>query len=170
MDDVRKLLYTIYLAGFNHGFNEDSIIQKSSTTKNFYKMMNDEPIDNIVYNIKNKVNKLELKYNNVRSEINELLNQRELYIYDTDNEYFNKLEGGNCEVGSLCEIIWRDKKNRDYGYLFDLPSNNPPLDEYDVFVHIPNPDNSDGGDEALPVFKHLSSLLKNNFVEKIIIT
>ena len=55
-----SLLYTIYSAGFNHGFNEKSIMPEHGTFDAFNRLIVGESptLDGVSYTIKEKVEKL----------------------------------------------------------------------------------------------------------------
>ncbi len=84
-----------------------------------------------------------------------------------DDDLFDKLQG-EAYPGAGVEIFWKGREEPDKGYIFTLP--NQTWDEADVCVHIPNPDNSDGMDDAPEVHIHISNLLSNKRVKKIIVS
>ncbi len=79
------------------------------------------------------------------------------------DNHWNKIIG-DINPGSSIEIKWEDGII-DNGYLFSVPKCSP--DEGDIFVHIPNPDNSAGMDSAPEVFCHLYNLMTNDLVKSI---
>lgn len=58
--EIISLLYTIYVAGFNHGLNEDSLNSVHSTFNAFNRLIDGESPtnDGMSYDIKDKVLKL----------------------------------------------------------------------------------------------------------------
>ena len=84
-----------------------------------------------------------------------------------DDDLFDKLKGETFP-GANVEILWKGREETDKGYVFVLP--NQTWDEGDVCVHIPKPDNSDGMDDAPEVYIHISNLLSNKRVKKIIVS
>lgn len=100
--------------------------------------------------------------------MNELLKEIEDYQNsEIDDNLFDKLEGETMP-GAHVEIFWKKRDETDTGYVFVLP--NQTWDEGDVCVHIPKPDNSDGMDDAPEVHIHISNLLSNKLVKKIVVT
>lgn len=83
------------------------------------------------------------------------------------DDLLDKLEGETMP-GAHVEIFWKDREETDTGYVFVLP--NQSWDEADVCVHVPKPDNSDGIGDAPEVHIHISNLLINERVEKVVVT
>lgn len=86
---------------------------------------------------------------------------------DLDYDLFNKVQG-ELLPNSKVEIYWKDRDNADVGYVFVLPHQTP--DEFDVSIHIPSMDNSDGMDKGKEVYKHIYSILELERVVKVVAT
>lgn len=97
----------------------------------------------------------------------ELLKQIEIYqTLDLPENLFDKLDGETLPNASV-EVIWFDREESDNGYIFVLP--NQEADEGDVCVHIPSIDNSDGIGKGESIHCHLSNILTNKRVKKVIL-
>lgn len=95
----------------------------------------------------------------------EILKEIEEYAYyDLTQEQRDKLQG-DPTLGGKIEIKWKDREYTDYGYAFQIPECDEDPDMQDFIIHVPKPDNSDGIDEATPVWVHLNSLLSNKRVK-----
>lgn len=99
----------------------------------------------------------------------DLIEEIETYhnLAEIEDDLFDKLYGETFP-GAHVEIFWKKRGEPDKGYIFVLP--NQTWDEGDVCVHIPKPDNSDGIDDAPEVHIHISNLLLNNRVKKVVVT
>jgi hypothetical protein len=106
---------------------------------------------------------------------NEFLNK----LFKTRNKFLKKdLSQKNWESkikptrelnpGDRIEIVWIDRDFTDTGYLFQLPGMDDYGDMLDYFVHIPDPDNSDGIGNADAEFVYLWELLSFKRVKQII--
>lgn len=105
----------------------------------------------------------------MQAELNLLLEEIANFhnLEDLDYDLFDKVEGDllpNSEV----KIHWKDRENADIGYVFVLP--HQAADEFDVCVHIPSMDNSDGMDKGEPIYKHIYSIVELSGVEKVVST
>lgn len=82
------------------------------------------------------------------------------------DEHWSKLKC-DLEPGRWVAIFWKDygRNEHDVGYLLSTPECY--IDEADCFVHIPNPINPDGKDEAPPTWIHLHDLMRNELVTSI---
>jgi hypothetical protein len=102
----------------------------------------------------------------MQTELKQLLEEISNYQNNDDIDYdiFDKVNG-EIEAGSKVEIFWVDREQQDYGYIFQLP--NQDTDEYDVCVHVPKMDNSDGMGDGDSVYKHLYSVVQLERVSKI---
>lgn len=99
-------------------------------------------------------------------KIEELLIEHKEYFEIEINDSVLKKVRGSILAGNKIEITWKERRNQDYGYLFALPVSCG-LD--DLFYHIPNPDNSDGIDDAPPVWGHFNALILNTNITRILI-
>ena len=98
----------------------------------------------------------------------ELLKQiKKFQNSDLPDDLFDKLEGDTFPAASV-EVYWIDRDEADKGYVFVLPHQE--ADEGDVCVHIPQMDNSDGIGNGEPVYCHLSNILSNKRVKKVVLT
>ena len=101
----------------------------------------------------------------MRAELKKLLDEINSYRNDDiDFELFDKVKG-ELYAGAKVEIFWSERDETDKGYIFVLP--NQDIDEYDVCVHVPQMDNSDGMGDGDAVFKHLYSIVELERVSKI---
>ena len=100
------------------------------------------------------------------TELKQLLEEITNYQNNDDIDYdlFNKIKGKVCG-GSKVEIHWVDRDQCDNGYLFLLP--NQDKEQYDICIHVPKMDNSDGIGDGEEVFKHLYSVVSLERVTKI---
>lgn len=87
-------------------------------------------------------------------------------LIDILDTHMSKLKGYPLP-GREVTIQWNDGVMDD-GYLFTIPECDETID-YDMFVHVPKPDNSSGIGDAPEVWQHLNNLLTNDFVDKIIV-
>jgi len=96
-------------------------------------------------------------------ELQKLVEAHEAFL-DTDipDSDWNKLDGDPIPGGKI-EIKWKGREFTDEGYFFALPTSD--TDIYDICVHIPEPDNSDGMDSAPPVWINLYQLVMNKQVK-----
>lgn len=96
-------------------------------------------------------------------ELQKLVEAHKLFL-DTDisDEDWEKLQGEPIPGGKI-EIKWKGRSETDHGYFFALPTSDTEI--YDICVHIPSPDNSDGMDDAPPVWINLYELVNNNLVK-----
>lgn len=95
----------------------------------------------------------------------ELLEQRaKAMIYDDWENHFAKIKG-TPEPGQKLEVHWTDKEDVDEGYFFTLPEME--IEENDLFIHIPKPDNSSGIGDAPDIHIHLLELASFELVKKI---
>ena len=99
-------------------------------------------------------------------ELKQLLEEITHYQNDNDINYdiFNKING-EIYAGAKVEIYWTDRDLCDNGYIFLLPHQD--TDEYDVCIHVPKMDNSDGIGDGEEIFKHLFSVVSLERVSKI---
>ena len=95
-------------------------------------------------------------------ELERLLREREEAL--NEEVSFDKFDGMPFS-GAKIKIKWKGRSNTDEGYLFALPINDIDIDDY--FVHVQNPDNEDGMDDAPPVWLHLWDLLNNDRVKSV---
>jgi cold shock CspA family protein len=96
----------------------------------------------------------------------ELLQQIEqLRNSDLPENMYDKLKGDTLP-GATVKVYWNDRKEYDEGYIFVLPGQY--ADEGDVFVHIPEMDNSDGIGNGEEIYIHLSQILTNERVKKVV--
>ncbi len=102
----------------------------------------------------------------MQTELKQLLEEISNYQNNDDIDYdiFNKVNG-EINVGAKVEIFWADREQQDYGYIFQLPHQD--TDDYDVCIHVPKMDNSDGMGDGDCIFKHLYSVVQLNRVSKI---
>lgn len=96
-------------------------------------------------------------------ELEQLIKGQELFL-DTDisDEDWEKVQGIPIPGGKI-EIKFKGRPETDHGYFFALPTSD--IEIYDICVHIPSPDNSDGMDDAPPVFINLYELVMNKCVK-----
>ena len=78
---------------------------------------------------------------------------------------FEKIEGDPLPMCKV-KIWWIDRDFPDDGYCFALPHQK--IDEADLCVHIPSPDNSDGIGEAPPIFTTICSISNNKRVKRLV--
>lgn len=86
-------------------------------------------------------------------------------LEDLDYDLFNKIEG-ELLPNSKVEIYWSGREMFDVGYVFVLPHQT--ADEFDVCIHVPSMDNSDGMDKGEAIHKHIYSIVRLERVVKII--
>ena len=92
----------------------------------------------------------------------EILKEIEQYkFYDLSAKEIDKVVG-DPKFGGKVDIKWSGRDELDKGYLFQFPIQDEDIDMWDLIVHVPNPDNSDGMGKALPVWVHFMSLLTND--------
>lgn len=84
---------------------------------------------------------------------------------EVNEEHFNKMNG-NPIPGDQITVVWTDRDEHDFGYVFTLPQMDD-ADDLNLIVHIPNPDNSDGMGDAPPVWIHLYELVKLDRVKEV---
>lgn len=95
----------------------------------------------------------------------ELLAEHKKYQYkELTSKQQLKLSGLDYP-GCRIEITWVGREEHDYGYLFQLPICDDGIGDF--LFHVPNPDNSDGRDNAPPVWGHLNNLLSNKRVKSV---
>jgi len=96
-------------------------------------------------------------------ELQQLIEAQERFL-DTDisDKDWEKLKGEPQPSGKI-EIKWKEREFPDTGYFFALPDSD--VEIYDICVHIPSPDNSDGIDDAPPVWINLYELVMNKQVK-----
>lgn len=96
-------------------------------------------------------------------ELEKLIEAQEAFL-DTDipDDDWNKVQGEPIPGGKI-EIKWKGRQFADKGYFFALPTSDTEI--YDICVHIPSPDNSDGMDDAPPVWINLYQLVINDQVK-----
>lgn len=81
-------------------------------------------------------------------------------------DLFNILSTDEIEPGDRVEITWKNRDYTDFGYLFMLP--NQDIDtEFDMCVHIPKPDNSEGMGDGPPAWLHLYELVKLEDIKEV---
>lgn len=85
---------------------------------------------------------------------------------EIDNFLFDKVVGVLLP-GSKVEVYWQDREYTDEGYVFTLPQQDANM--WDICIHIPKMDNSDGIGEGEEAFVHLYSLLQLERVLKVVI-
>lgn len=76
---------------------------------------------------------------------------------------------GECRPGSKVKIHWVTEfgtKVVDEGYVFEAPDMDS--ESADCFVHVPNPENPGGKDNADPEFIYMISLIQNPYCKKIV--
>ncbi len=105
----------------------------------------------------------------MQNNLNDLINQQKKYQYaNLTDKQFAKLIG-NPEPGDKVKIHWRGRDLKgiiDDGYLFAIPSCDNSIEE-DLFIHIKNPENPGGKDQAEEEWIHLVKLLKYKYVKSI---
>lgn len=85
----------------------------------------------------------------------------EEYQYaELTDEQIEKIKG-ELALGAKVSIKWKERNNSDKGYLFATPEMDDDPDMFDFIVHIPNPDNEDGMDDAPAEWTHINFLLMN---------
>ena len=85
---------------------------------------------------------------------------------DLPDDLYKKLSGEILPAASV-KVYWIDRDEADRGYVFVLPHQR--VDEGDVCVHVPQMDNSDGIGDGEPVYCHLSKILTNKLVKKVVL-
>lgn len=83
-----------------------------------------------------------------------------------DEKFLEKLVG-DPQPGDKIQIRWKERKATDYGYIFTLPGMD--AEQLECLVHVPQPDNSDGMDNAEEVYSNLLTLLSFDILESILI-
>jgi len=92
-------------------------------------------------------------------ELQKLLEENQ-YSELTD-EQLEKIKG-ECVLGAKVLIKWKGRTFLDKGYLFATPEMDDDPDMMDFLVHVPNPDNEDGMDNAPAEWTHINCLLMND--------
>lgn len=97
----------------------------------------------------------------------ELLQQIEQFQNsDLPENLFDKVQG-EILPGATVKVYWQDRKEYDEGYIFVLPGQS--IDEGDACVHVPQMDNSDGIGNGDEIHIHLSQILTNERVKKVVV-
>lgn len=92
------------------------------------------------------------------AELKKLLKEiNKFQTSEIDDELFDKVEG-EIQPGTRVEVHWQERESPDEGYAFALPGQEP--DEWDICIHIPEMDNSDGIGDGEPVWAHLYNIAK----------
>lgn len=87
---------------------------------------------------------------------------------DLTDKQLDKLKG-ECTPGCKVKIYWVTEHGTniiDEGYVFECPDMD--ADSGDCFVHVPNPDNPGGKDNADPEFIYMIALMQNPLCKKIV--
>lgn len=110
-----------------------------------------------------------VKFHKMQTDLKLLLDEIRNFhnLKDLDYDLFDKVEG-ELLPNSKVEIYWEDRENSDVGYVFVLPHQK--ADEYDVCIHIPTMDNSDGMDKGEEIHKHIYSIVELEKVVKVVAT
>jgi hypothetical protein len=98
--------------------------------------------------------------------ITELLDQSKEYLNSEIPENLFDKAHGEMLPGCIVKVYWNDRSEYDKGYLFSLPGQS--IDEGDAFVHIPEMDNSDGIGYGEETHVHISQILSNDRVKKVV--
>ena len=83
---------------------------------------------------------------------------------DISDTLFGKVLG-EIKAGSKVEIYWKGREQPDYGYFFSIPEQD--VQDGDIFIHVPQMDNSDGIGNGHEIHIHLYKLLTNEMLESI---
>lgn len=89
---------------------------------------------------------------------------------DLSHKENDKLKG-DCHPGCNVKIHWiteHGTKIIDEGYVFEGPGMDS--ESGDCFVHVPNPQNPAGKDNADPEFIYMIALMQNPYCKKIVCT
>jgi cold shock CspA family protein len=97
----------------------------------------------------------------------ELLEQIEKFRNsELPENMYDKLQG-EILPGATVKVYWNDRRESDKGYIFVLPGQY--ADEGDAFVHVPQMDNSDGIGNGEEIYIHISEILTNERVKKVVV-
>jgi len=110
-----------------------------------------------------------VKFHKMQTDLKLLLDEIDNFhnLEDLDYDLFDKVEG-ELLPNSKVEIHWKDRENADFGYVFVLPHQT--ADEFDVCIHVPTMDNSDGMDKGEEIHKHIYSIVELERVVKVVAT